>query len=595
MLHRTPNLRRFLQNISSHSKDYLYVFQVGYTRRHSSTLIKCNYGAKCKLHIIANSQKVFTNKIGYPEEMRLILTAMPRSISIFTKVQKEQPGNISKPEDEAQQTIIELKEENLGQLKERKLDVKSTSVGDNQNKKEKQASGKKRSKMDKSVSSLERNFITPVRAMCDFLLKPSDLENLPKTKRRSPYEFEPPITVYWRKDVEAKALEVWGSKEALKKELLKKELEQKAYQQNIFTVKRRLRDYRREMGSKTEFVQKEGLFGRSGTVVLIASLINGSNFVFKLCAWIYTGSHSMFSECVHSAADTCNQLILAYGIHKSIQDPNPDHPYGYTNMRYVSSLISGVGIFCVGTGLSIYHGIHGLLHPSAVESFYWAYVLLAGSLVSEGATLLVAIQSIKKGAEEKRQTFKEYVLGGQDPSVNVVLMEDFAAVLGLICAASCMGLTSWLENPVYDSVGSLLVGGLLGAVAMFIIRTNATALIGRSISQDDLDKINAELESDIMVRAIHDVKGIDMGNNVVRYKAEIDFDGRELTRSYLDKNDLNEMLKEVQRMENIDELEGFMLKHGEGIVDTVGGEVDRMELKLKKNHPEIRHCDLEIL
>lgn len=62
-----------------------------------------------------------------------------------------------------------------------------------------------------------------------------------------------------------------------------------------------------------------------------------------------------------------------------------------------------------------------------------------------------------------------------------------------------MGLTSWLDNPVYDSVGSLLVGCLLGAVAMFIIRTNATALIGRSISQDDLDKINAELESDIMV------------------------------------------------------------------------------------------------
>lgn len=97
-------------------------------------------------------------------------------------------------------------------------------------------------------------------------------------------------------------------------------------------------------------------------------------------------------------------------------------------MRYVSSLISGVGIFCVGTGLSIYHGIHGLLNPSTIESFYWAYFILVGSMVSEGATLLVAIQSIKRGAGEKRQTFKDYVLGGQDPSVNVVLMEDCAAV-----------------------------------------------------------------------------------------------------------------------------------------------------------------------
>lgn len=164
----------------------------------------------------------------------------------------------------------------------------------------------------------------------------------------------------------------------------------------------------------------------------------------------------MFSECVHSAADTCNQLILAYGIHKSVQvnnfnhliminerfgdpfassnclsslqNPNPDHPYGYTNMKYVSSLISGVGIFCVGTGLSVYHGIHGLLFPAPLDSLFWAYFVLGGSLLSEGATLMIALHSLKKGAEEKKESFKNYILEGQDPSVNVVLMEDFAAV-----------------------------------------------------------------------------------------------------------------------------------------------------------------------
>lgn len=175
----------------------------------------------------------------------------------------------------------------------------------------------------------------------------------------------------------------------------------------------------------------------------------------KLIAWIYTGSHSIFSECIHSAADTCNQLILAYGIHKSVQvnkktyvrklcryfykqfflsyqitlqNPDPDHPYGYTNMKYVSSLISGVGIFCVGTGLSVYHGIHGLLFPAPLDSLFWAYFVLGGSLLSEGATLMIALQSTLKGAEEKKESFKKFVLEGQDPSVNVVLMEDFAAV-----------------------------------------------------------------------------------------------------------------------------------------------------------------------
>lgn len=560
------------------------------------------YGIPYKVHTLSTYTYICSNKrIDRYEDCRW--TYLKRFLSDDTKTDK-------KSTEDVQQRIIELKEEKLGQLKERILDIEIKS---NEKEKDKVTNiaekqfvefskndavskkVKKKIRVDKSTSSLERNFITPVRAMSDFLLKPSDLESLPKTKRRSPYEYEPPITVYWRKDVEAKALEVWGSREILLKELLKKEVERKIYQQNVFTVKRRLRDYRREIGNKAEITQKEGLFGRSGKVVLTAIVINASNFLCKLIAWIYTGSHSIFSECIHSAADTFNQLILAYGIHKSVQNPDPDHPYGYTNMKYVSSLISGVGIFCVGTGLSVYHGIHGILFPAPLDSFFWAYFVLGGSLLSEGATLMIALQSTLKGAEEKKESFKKFVLEGQDPSVNVVLMEDFAAVLGVIVAAGCMGLTSYLENPMFDAIGSLLVGGLLGGVASFIIYSNVAALVGRSISQENLDKINAELEADIMVRAIHDVKGIDMGNNLVRYKAELDFDGRELTRSYLDKHDLIAMLEEVKKMQNIDELEAFLLKHGENIVDMLGGEIDRIELKLKKNHPEIRHCDLEIL
>ncbi|XP_053680622.1 zinc transporter 9 [Anopheles nili] len=455
---------------------------------------------------------------------------------------------------------------------------------------------KKRIRVDFSRSSLERNFITPVRAMSDFLLKPSDLEALSRTKRRSPYEQEPAITVYWRKDVEAKAIEVWGSRENLLKECLKREIEKKMHQQNIFTVKRRLRDYRREIGSRTNVVDSEpGLFGKSGKVVLTAIAINATNCLFKFGAWLYTGSHSMFAETIHSLADTINQLILAYGIHKSTQIADSDHPYGYTNMKYVSSLISGVGIFCVGTGLSFYHGIMGLVDPHPIDDFYWAFFILGGSLVSEGATLLVAINSCRSGAKALGMSFRDYVVRGQDPCVNVVLTEDAAAVLSVVLAASCMGLSTYTGSPIPDAVGSLLVGCMLGGVASFIIYTNVAALVGRSIRQENLDKINAELESDIMIRAIHDVKGIDMGNSLVRYKAEMDFDGRELTRVYLDKQDLNILLEEVRTFQTIDELEAFLLKHGENIVDLMGGEIDRIEMKLRKKFPEIRHCDLEIL
>lgn len=136
-----------------------------------------------------------------------------------------------------------------------------------------------------------------------------------------------------------------------------------------------------------------------------------------------------------------NQLILAYGIHKSTQIANPDHPYGYSNMKYVSSLISGVGIFCVGTGLSFYHGIQGLMHPQPLDDLFWAFCILGGSLVSEGATLVVAINSIRNGAKAAGMSFREYVARGQDPCVNVVLTEDAAAVVSVGLAGSCMGLS----------------------------------------------------------------------------------------------------------------------------------------------------------
>lgn len=251
----------------------------------------------------------------------------------------------------------------------------------------------------------------------------------------------------------------------------------------------------------------------------------------------------MFAESIHSLADTLNQCILAYGIHKSTQIADSDHPYGYSNMKYVSSLISGVGIFCVGTGLSFYHGITGLMHPEPINDLTWALVILGGSLVSEGATLVVALNRIRLGARKLGITFREYVLRGQDPCVNVVLTEDAAAVLSVGLAASCMSLSVLTGSPYPDAVGSLLVGCMLGGVASFIIYQNVAALVGRSIPQENINRINAELESDIMIRAIHDVKGIDMGNSLVRYKAEMDFDGRELSRVYLDKLDLNVLLE----------------------------------------------------
>ncbi|XP_021557281.1 zinc transporter 9 isoform X2 [Neomonachus schauinslandi] len=404
----------------------------------------------------------------------------------------------------------------------------------------------------------QNNFITGVRAINEFCLKSSDLEQLRKIRRRSPHEDTESFTVYLRSDVEAKSLEVWGSPEALAREKkLRKEAEIE-YRERLFRNQKILREYRDFLGNTKPRSRTTSVFFKGpGKVVMVAICINGLNCFFKFLAWIYTGSASMFSEAIHSLSDTCNQGLLAVGISKSVQTPDPTHPYGFSNMRYIASLISGVGIFMMGAGLSWYHGIMGLLNPQPMESLLWAYCILAGSLASEGATLLVAVNELRRSARAKGMSFYKYVMESRDPSTNVILLEDTAAVLGVTIAATCMGLTSLTGNPLYDSLGSLGVGTLLGIVSAFLIYTNTEALLGRSIQPEQVQRLTELLENDPSVRAIHDVKATDLGLGKVRFKAEVDFDGRVVTRSYLEKQDFDQMLQ--------------------------------------KRNPEVRHVDLEIL
>uniref|UniRef100_A0A8C5PHI0 Proton-coupled zinc antiporter SLC30A9, mitochondrial n=1 Tax=Leptobrachium leishanense TaxID=445787 RepID=A0A8C5PHI0_9ANUR len=437
-------------------------------------------------------------------------------------------------------------------------------------------------KREYGATYMKNNFITGVRAMNEFCLKPSDLEPLRKIRRRSPHDDTEAFTVYLRSDVESKALEVWGSPEAIFREKKLRKEEEIAYRENLFKNEKLIKEYKEFLGTTKPRLSTASLFLTGpGKVVMVAICINGLNFFFKLLAWVYTGSASMFSEAIHSLADTCNQALLALGIAQSARTPDPSHPYGFSNIRYIASLISGVGIFMMGAGLSWYHGIIGLLHPQPIESLLWAYCILAGSVVSEGATLLVAINEIRKSARAKGLSFYQYVRQSRDPSTNVVLMEDAAAVLGVVMAASCMGLTSLTGNPYYDSLGSLGVGTLLGAVSAFLIYTNTEALIGRSIQPEQAQRLTELLESDPVVRAIHDVKATDMGMSKVRFKAEVDFDGRVVTRSYLEKQDIDQMLNEIRQVKTPEDLEAFMLKHGENIIDTLGAEVDRLEKELK--------------
>ncbi|XP_072040142.1 proton-coupled zinc antiporter SLC30A9, mitochondrial-like [Amphiura filiformis] len=449
----------------------------------------------------------------------------------------------------------------------------------------------RRKKVDYSKKHTENITISKMRAMLEYALKPSDLKDLRAMTRRTPYNTnlnEPPLQLYLRRDVEEKAIEVHGSKEALQREREKAKRKKDKYVKDRDAFDGQLPTEKEKPPS--------GFFAkREGHVVFSAICINAANFVCKVVAWMYSGSASMFSEAIHSLADTLNQCILAWGIYSGSKEANKDHPYGFTNMPYVSSLISGVAIFCVGAGLSVYHGIVGLIHPEPLESLFLSYCILAGALFTEGATLMIAADAIKKEALAKNMSFFQYVWRSRNPSVNVVLLEDAAAVLGVLVASSCMGLTSFTGNPMYDSLGCIAVGGILASVSAFLIYSNAQSLIWRSIPEEDLTKIAEMMVNDPVVRGVHDVKATVMGVGHDRFKAEIDFDGREVTRAYLDTQDLDALLQTLKKVQTPEQLETFMLSHGEKVIDLLGFHIDRIEKDIKKLNPEIRHVDLEVL
>uniref|UniRef100_H2ZJF1 Proton-coupled zinc antiporter SLC30A9, mitochondrial n=1 Tax=Ciona savignyi TaxID=51511 RepID=H2ZJF1_CIOSA len=427
--------------------------------------------------------------------------------------------------------------------------------------------------------------------MQEYMLTPSQMETLRQIKVRSPYASKSPIFVYLERDVEKKAIEVWGSKESLERERKRvKRLEVKRRRQLHFPIS--------QSDNGPVIKQYQGLLSSGpGRVVGYAAAANGFICLFKLGCFLSTGSASMFSETLHSMADTGNQLLLLWGINESLKEPDEQHPYGFGNMRHIMSLISGVGIFCIGCGVSVYHGIQVLLHPATSLEIanFMTFSVLIGSAIIESASLAVAVKETRKNAKKYELSFWEYVSESRDPSTNVVLLEDSAAVMGVGIAAAAIALTHYTGNVLFDAVGSIVIGGLLGGVATFLVTTNANALIGRSIPPSRLEELQETLEDDAVVRGVYDVKATQLSSEEFKFKAEIDFDGREITRAYLSTVDMENMLREIHEVKTLEELEMLISRYGEHVIDTLGVHVDRIESELKKKNPDLRHIDLEVL
>uniref|UniRef100_A0A5K3F5J4 Proton-coupled zinc antiporter SLC30A9, mitochondrial n=3 Tax=Mesocestoides corti TaxID=53468 RepID=A0A5K3F5J4_MESCO len=457
-------------------------------------------------------------------------------------------------------------------------------------------------KYDDSVKSVK--YLTPLRALNEYVLSPADLEKLPRYYSRSPYSNEVRTQVFLRSDVERIALEKHGGQEALEmRRKLVKEMERKA-SIDKFTYKKLAKEIKlacnRDRNKEKPIVSTSGNWRVGpGRVVMFAIGVNSLNMAAKAVAWWFTGSKSMFSEMMHSVADTLNQILLAYGLRFSLQRPDVDHPYGYQRMQSISSLISGVGIFFLGSGFTFYHAVQGLIVPHGLDetSVYGAIAVTIGSLLSEGSTLLMAYREVKaKAAESKFDSIRAYLESGTaNPSTSVVLLEDTAAVLGVLVATGALSASIWTGATWPDTVGGIAISGILAAVAAFIIRTNTDILLGKSISLERQEKIMRFIDNVKIIRGTYDTKAMLMGGgDSVRLKVEVDVDGRELTRRYLETMQLDVLLAEINTIKTEEQMVHFMLKHGDQIVNTLGAEINQIEEGLKKEFPDIKHIDIEI-
>ncbi|TQD80627.1 hypothetical protein C1H46_033806 [Malus baccata] len=314
-------------------------------------------------------------------------------------------------------------------------------------------------------------------------------------------------------------------------------------------------------------------------------------FSLKFGVWLSTSSHVMFAEVVHSVADFANQALLAYGLSSSRRAPDALHPYGYSKERFVWSLISAVGIFCLGSGATIVHGVQNLWTSQPPPNSQYAALVIGGSFIIEGASLLVAIQAVKKGAAAEGMKLRDFIWRGHDPTSVAVMTEDGAAVTGLAIAAASLVAVNRTGNAIYDPIGSIVVGNLLGMVAIFLIQRNRHALIGRAMDDHDMEKVLQFLKNDPVVDSLYDCKSEVIGPGFFRFKAEIDFNGVVVVQNYLSRTGREEwarQFREAAKEKDDTALLKMMSNYGEEVVTALGSEVDRLETEIQALVPVVK-------
>ena len=260
-----------------------------------------------------------------------------------------------------------------------------------------------------------------------------------------------------------------------------------------------------------------------GTKAIIAAMFaNLGIAVAKFIAWIVSGSASMLAEAIHSLADTGNQLLLLLGGRLSKRRADADHPFGYGRERYVYAFLVSIILFTVGGLFSINHGIEKLQHPHALENVWVPVTVLLISIVLESFSLRTAIRE-SNHVRGKDQSWVSFVRHAKAPELPVVLLEDIAALIGLVFALLGVTLTAITGNSLYDAIGTLLIGSLLVVVAIVLGIETKSLLVGEGATMADHDRILAALEGGPQVERVIHMKTLYLGPDELLVAAKLGF------------------------------------------------------------------------
>jgi cation diffusion facilitator family transporter len=232
-----------------------------------------------------------------------------------------------------------------------------------------------------------------------------------------------------------------------------------------------------------------------------ALLANAGIAIAKFVGWLITGSSSMLAEAVHSVADTSNQGLLLLGGRRAKRAATAEHPFGYGRDRYFYSFVVALLLFSLGSVFALYEGIHKLESHEPLTSPLVAVAILVIAIGLESFSFRTAI--VESRPLKGRGTWWQFIRQSKVPELPVVLLEDFGALVGLGLALLGVGLTVVTGDPVFDALGTIAIGLLLGVIAVVLIIEMKSLLIGEGVTPPVLSRINAGLVGGDVQRVIH--------------------------------------------------------------------------------------------